>query len=66
MSTILIIFEVIKVMKKSKLFINGGGNLIQDVTSTRSLSYYLGSIYLAKALGLKIMLYANGIGPVSS
>lgn len=59
------IFEVIRVMKKSKLFLNGGGNLIQDVTSTRSLSYYLGSIYLAKTLGLKIMLYANGIGPVS-
>lgn len=59
------VFEVIRVMKKSRLFINGGGNLIQDMTSTRSLSYYLGSIYLAKILGLKIMLYANGIGPVS-
>jgi len=57
--------EVIKTMKKSRLFLNGGGNLIQDVTSTRSLSYYLGTIYLAKILGLRIMLYANGIGPVS-
>ena len=59
------VFDVIKTMKKSKLFLNGGGNLIQDVTSTRSLSYYLGSIFLAKALGLKVMLYANGIGPVT-
>ncbi|MGE5632709.1 MAG: polysaccharide pyruvyl transferase CsaB [Caulobacteraceae bacterium] len=55
---------VIKAMKKAKLFLNGGGNLIQDVTSTRSLLYYLGTIYIAKSMGLKIMLYANGIGPV--
>ncbi len=59
------LFKVISTMKKTKLFLNGGGNLIQDVTSTRSLMYYLATIYLAKRLGLKIMLYANGIGPVT-
>jgi len=35
-------------MRNSKLFINGGGSLIQDNTSTRSLIYYLGMIWLAK------------------
>jgi L-malate glycosyltransferase len=59
------LLEVIKTMKRTKLFLNGGGNLIQDVTSTRSLMYYLSTIYLAKLIGLKVMLYANGIGPVS-
>ncbi|MEA4848516.1 MAG: polysaccharide pyruvyl transferase CsaB [Clostridiaceae bacterium] len=59
------LFEVMKAMKKTRLFLNGGGNLIQDVTSTRSLFYYLATIYLAKLIGLKVMLYANGIGPVS-
>ncbi len=59
------LFEVIRTMKRTKLFLNGGGNLIQDVTSTRSLMYYLTTIYLAKLIGLKVMLYANGIGPVS-
>ena len=59
------LLEVIKTMKRTKLFLNGGGNLIQDVTSTRSLMYYLTTIYLAKLIGLKVMLYANGIGPVS-
>ncbi len=59
------LFEVIRTMKKTRLFLNGGGNLIQDVTSTRSLMYYLTTIYLAKRMGLKVMLYANGIGPVS-
>lgn len=59
------LFKVIGTMKKTKLFLNGGGNLIQDVTSTRSLMYYLTTIYLAKHIGLKVMLYANGIGPIS-
>jgi len=58
------LLEVIRTMKQTSLFINGGGNLIQDVTSTRSLIYYLTTIYLAKRIGLKVMLYANGIGPV--
>lgn len=57
--------EVIKAMKSSKLFLTGGGNLIQDETSTRSLMYYLTTIYLAKKLGLKVMLYSNGIGTVN-
>lgn len=56
--------EVVKAMKSSKLFLNGGGNLIQDDTSTRSLMYYLSTIWLAKKLGLKVMLYSNGIGPI--
>ncbi|PHV71283.1 polysaccharide pyruvyl transferase CsaB [Sporanaerobium hydrogeniformans] len=58
------ILEVIKVMKRSRLFISGGGSLIQDVTSTRSLLYYLGLIRLAHFLGVRVMLYANGIGPI--
>lgn len=56
--------EVVNAMKSSKVFLNGGGNLIQDDTSTRSLMYYLSTIWLAKRLGLKVMLYSNGIGPI--
>jgi polysaccharide pyruvyl transferase CsaB len=56
--------EVVKAMKSSKVFLNGGGNLIQDDTSTRSFMYYLSTIWLAKRLGLKVMLYSNGIGPI--
>lgn len=59
------LFQIIRIMKKSKLFISGGGSLIQDVTSSRSLYYYLGLILLAKMMGTKVMLYANGIGPVN-
>ena len=44
------ILKIANVMRKSKLFLNGGGNLLQDNTSTRSLLYYLGMIWLAKKL----------------
>lgn len=57
--------EVKKAMRSSKLFILGGGSLIQDVTSTKSLLYYLYCAHLAKKLGLRVMLYANGIGPIT-
>lgn len=56
---------VFKALKGGKLLISGGGSLIQDATSTKSLLYYLGIIWLAKLLGLKVMLYANGMGPIS-
>lgn len=59
------IFKMRRAMERAKLFIAGGGSLIQDVTSTKSLIYYLYCIRLAKKKGLKVMLYANGIGPVN-
>lgn len=49
---------------KTRLYINGGGTLIADNTSTRSIRYYLLSISLAKRLGAKVMLYGCGIGPI--
>ena len=52
-------------LRKAQLLITGGGNLIQDETSTRSLIYYLLVINTARFLGVKNMLYAKGIGPVS-
>ena len=61
-------FSVLKFlyrMGKTKLYINGGGSLIQDVTSTRSLQYYLSNIALAKLCGNRVLMYGCGIGPVS-
>jgi len=57
-------FEIIAAMLKTSLFISGGGGLIQDITSVRSIKYYLGLINLAKLLGKKVLIYAQGIGPV--
>lgn len=51
-------------MKQSSLLISGGGSLIQDATSEKSLIYYLAIIRMAQWTGIKTMLYGNGIGPV--
>jgi len=58
------LFAVFMRLRKAKLLISGGGNLMQDETSTQSLLYYLWVINTARFLGVKNMLYANGIGPV--
>lgn len=39
-------------MRHAKLYLSGGGTLIQDTTSTRSLLYYLSSIRMARPRGL--------------
>lgn len=57
--------SIAKHMKNAKLFLSGGGSLIQDRTSSRSLYFYLFYIVLAKVLKTPVMLYANGIGPVT-
>lgn len=42
----------------------GGGGLIQDSTSFASLLYYCWLIFTAKFFGKKVVLLAQGIGPV--
>lgn len=58
--------EIIKLLKRSDIFINGGGSLLQDVTSSKSLYYYLILTDLAKRMGLITALYSNGVGPINS
>ena len=53
-----------RALGKSALFISGGGTLIQDVSSTRSLLYYLLCLRLAKKRRCAVMMYGCGIGPV--
>ena len=52
-------------MRRAKLYINGGGSLIQDVTSRRSLWFYLMNIRAAKWAGCRVQMYGCGIGPVT-
>jgi len=59
------IFSVLREIWRRDVIVMGGGTLIQDGTSARSLYYYLGIIWMAKLLGKRVMLYANGIGPVT-
>lgn len=57
-------FAVIHAMRRAKVLIFGGGNLLQDGSSARSLLYYTWILKTAKRCGCKIMVYANGIGPL--
>ena len=59
------IFRVLRALKRCDVLVSGGGSLLQDYTSTRSLLYYLFIISSAKRMKKKVMIYANGIGPVS-
>lgn len=56
--------QVIRSFRRADVYINGGGSLIQDVTSSRSLRYYLLTLELAKRCGCKVMMYGCGIGPL--
>ena len=57
--------KIIWCMRRSRLYINGGGTLIQNATSHRSLWYYLLTLWLAKRLGNRVDMYGCGIGPVN-
>jgi len=59
-------FSIIKALISCDVLISGGGTLFQDKTSTRSLVYYTSIINLAKMFGKKVMIYANGIGPLKN
>ncbi len=51
-------------MGKTRLYINGGGSLMQDATSRRSLWFYLFTIWAAKLRGNPVIMYGCGIGPI--
>lgn len=56
--------EIIKALRESRLFISGGGSLLQDITGIYSIPYYLGLVFLAQIMGNKTVFYAQGIGPL--
>lgn len=58
------VFSIVYEILSCNLVLSGGGSLLQDVTSSRSLYYYLAIIVMSRVLGRPIMVYANGIGPI--
>ena len=54
----------LRAMGRARLFILGGGSLLQDVTSRRSLWYFLALLRAAKAMGCAVQLYGIGVGPI--
>ncbi len=58
--------NIISSMKNSDVLISGGGSLLQDITSVKSLLYYLSIIFLAKIFNVKTYIFAQGIGPLKT
>lgn len=60
------IVDIFKELLCSQLLISGGGSLLQDVTSSKSILYYLSIILMGIFCKCKVFLYAQGIGPVKN
>lgn len=57
--------EVAKVIKECDILISGGGSLLQDVTSSKNIPYYLAIVKIAQFYKKKVVFYSQGIGPVN-
>jgi polysaccharide pyruvyl transferase CsaB len=60
------LFEVHRALARASGFLLGPGGLLQDVTSARSLLYYVGLVRLAQHYHLPTYLIGQGIGPLRS
>ena len=58
--------QVASVIRQSEVLISGGGSLLQDVTSLKSLLYYLWVIWLGIKYKKEVIIFAQGIGPVNN
>ncbi|MBD2868389.1 polysaccharide pyruvyl transferase CsaB [Paenibacillus arenilitoris] len=54
-----------KALRGSDGLISGGGSLLQDATSAKTIPYYTGVMKLAQLLGKPTFAYSQGIGPVN-
>lgn len=59
-------WQVFNALREADLLISGGGGLLQDVTSPKSIIYYLGVVTMAKLLRKPVFFYAQGIGPINT
>ena len=60
------ILDIIFNLSRSDILISGGGSLLQDKTSLKSLLYYLFVIFCAKFFRKKVIIYSQGIGPINN
>ena len=56
--------SIVREMRNTDVFVFGGGSLLQNKTSNRSLSYYLFLITLARKYCKRTVMLANGMGPI--
>ena len=57
---------VMNVLENSDVLVSGGGSLLQDATSIKSLLYYLWVIFMALFYKKQVIIFAQGIGPINN
>lgn len=57
-------FAVMRAIKRADKVVFGGGTLLQNATSRRSLAYYLALLKYAQFFGKRTELWGNGIGDI--
>ena len=60
------LWDIFRSVLHCDLLLSGGGSLLQDATSARSILYYLFILRLAQLMGKKTFIYSQGIGPISN
>lgn len=58
------VLKVFAAIMKTDVLLSGGGSLLQDDTSARSIHYYLAIIRMGLMLKKQVYLISNGIGPI--
>jgi polysaccharide pyruvyl transferase CsaB len=56
---------LLRAISSCNVMFSGGGGLLQDKTSSRTLTYYLGLIGIALALRKRVVIFNQSIGPLS-
>ena len=56
--------RIVRYLRVGAALVFGGGGLLQNATSARSLHYYLGLIAFARALHRPVFLIGQGLGPI--
>ncbi|MCI8302380.1 MAG: polysaccharide pyruvyl transferase CsaB [Oscillospiraceae bacterium] len=60
------LWDILRSVWRCDLLLSGGGSLLQDATSGRSILYYLFILRLAQLLRKQTFIYSQGIGPISA
>lgn len=60
------LWDIFRSVWRCDMLLSGGGSLLQDATSSRSILYYLFLLRLAQLLGKRTFIYSQGIGPIRS
>lgn len=60
------LWDIFRSVWRCDMLLSGGGSLLQDATSSRSILYYLFILRLAQLLGKRTFIYSQGIGPINA